>query len=173
LNIGNLAVEEHHFDILNSVLIPYINFFIFVGLFVFFFRKPLAALVRGRRHDFEKSLAAASSAKDHAEKVYNETKARFDRLDEELKQFSDNSLSLASREADRQLEDGRRLVEQIRKETEQLSKDLVVNAKQQLREEMLRTAATIVEERLRNELKEDKQHQLIQKSIGNLKSVKG
>lgn len=162
---------EHHFDFLNAVLIPYINFFLFLGLFVFLFRKPLAQMVRGRRDDFDRSLAAASSAKQQAEKVYAETKARFDRLDAELKQYSENAVNLATREADRQLEEGKRLVEQIRKETEQLSKDLLANAKQQLREEIVQTAAATVEAKLRTELQGERQHQVVQKSINSLKEV--
>ena len=75
---------EDHFDVLMGVILPYANFAIFLGLAIYFFRKPAAAAAKKRREQYSKLVAEATAARDAAVSKLNELKNREESLSDEL-----------------------------------------------------------------------------------------
>ncbi len=143
---------EHHLDFFSAVGIPYFNFFVFLGAFVLFFRKPLLQMAAERRETYLSASKDAAQALNSARKTFDEVKRRFDALDQELADFRRQSEVLAHDEAKRLLDETDRFTRQLKDETARLAKDAVERARIELREEVVKAAKALAADRITQEL---------------------
>lgn len=139
---------EHHFDIFNAVVIPYINFAIFVIAFIVFFGKPLKAMALGRRTKYLDASKEAAKALASAQEQFDEIKRKFDSIEAELAGFKKESEALANDEAKRLVAEGERVAAQIMAETKRLAVEEINRARTELRQEIVAAAKKAAEAKL-------------------------
>jgi F0F1-type ATP synthase membrane subunit b/b' len=156
---------EHHLDLTSAVIIPYINFAIFLIAAVFLFRKPLAAMSATKREAYLKSSQEAAVALEQAKQTFEDTKTRSDALDEELRAFSVQSEQSSQEEAKRLLEETEKFTRHLRDETARLAVDAVESARLELRHEIVMAARQRAAERIQNELDPASKEKILKSKI--------
>jgi F0F1-type ATP synthase membrane subunit b/b' len=131
---------EHHLDMTYGVLIPYINFFLFLAAFYFFFRKPLKAYALGRREKFLAQSKEATKKLEESQRKFHALQQKFNSLEAELKSFDLQNEARAKDEAMQLVVEGERLATQIRNEIKKLAEEEVARAKVELRAEIVAAA---------------------------------
>jgi F-type H+-transporting ATPase subunit b len=162
---------EEHVDVLMGIVLPYANFAIFLGLAIFFFRKPAVAAARNRREQFEKLMAEATAARDLAVGKLNELKRREAELEAELEAMRSASLASAELEAGKIVSDAEKLAKHLRTEASRIAAAEVAKARHELRREIVETATATVREKLKRDLSSDAQAGIVSKKIDELKHV--
>ncbi|MBM4251023.1 MAG: hypothetical protein FJ146_03555 [Deltaproteobacteria bacterium] len=162
---------EEHVDVLMGIILPYANFAIFLGLAIFFFRKPAKAAAKKRRDQFEKLMAEAAAARDEAVARLNELKQREASIEAELEAIKKASLSSAEQEAAKILDDAEKLAKHLRTEASRIAAAEVAKARAELRREIVETAADSVRDKLKRDLSTEAQVKIVSKKIDELKHV--
>lgn len=163
-------MEEHHLDLVNSVVIPYFNFGLFVFLLVFFFRKPIAAMAAARRSKFLDASKEAAQALTNAQSQFREIKTRFDALESELSSFRSESEQLANDEAKRLVAEGERIAAQILSETKRFATEEISRARFELRQEIVAAAKKAAEAKLEAGLPEADKSRILSARAQELKN---
>jgi F-type H+-transporting ATPase subunit b len=127
-----------------------INFVIFVGLIVYFARKPVQASLQARYDAVAREMEEAQAMKAEAEEKYAEYKARVERLDTEIQKVLDDVEAGTAAEVDHILADARVAVEKI---TAEEAVRLAQEGKR-LRQELAREAAGLAVELAEGLIKE-------------------
>lgn len=163
---------EHHLDLVHGVLIPYFNFALFVGAFVLFFRKPLAAMAAGRRNQFLQASQEAAKSLELAQTKFKEIKTKFDAIDSELKTFQQQSESLAKEEAQRLVAEGEKVAAQIVAETKRLASDEINRARLELRQEIVQAARSEAEKKIESGLAAGDKSKIMSNRLSDLNSYR-
>lgn len=163
-------MEEHHLDLVNSIIIPYFNFGLFVFLLVIFFRKPIAAMAAARRNKFLDASKEAAQALTNAQSQFREMKSKFDALESELSSFKAESEHLASEEAKRLVAEGERIAAQILSETKRLATEEISRARFELRQEIVAAAKKAAESKLEAGLSESDKSRILSTRAQELKN---
>ncbi len=162
---------EEHVDVLMGIILPYANFAIFLGLAIFFFRKPAAAAARKRREQFEKLMAEATSARDQAISKLNELKQREKSIENELEAIKSASLASAEQEAAKIIADAEKLATHLRTEASRIAAAEVAKARSELRREIVDTVTASVRDKLKSDLSTEAQTRIVGQKIDELKHV--
>ena len=141
-------MEEHHLNLVDSILIPYFNFAVFVVVFVVAFRKPLAEMAAKRRGKFLDASKEAAQALTNAQSQFQEIKTKFDSIETELASFKRESEALANDEAKRLVSEGERIAAQILSETKRVAAEEINRARTELRQEIVAAAKKAAEAKL-------------------------
>ena len=163
-------MEEHHLDLVNSIIIPYFNFGLFVFLLVLFFRKPIAAMAAARRTKFLDASKEAAQALTNAQSQFQNMKTKFDALEAELSSFRVESEQLASDEAKRMVAEGERIAAQILAETKRLAEEEINRARFELRQEIVAAAKKVAEEKIEAGLPEGDKSRILSTRAQELQS---
>ena len=160
-----------HFDWFSGAVLPYFNFFVFLGMAYFLFKKPLVAMFAKRRSDFELQLMEARKARDEAEAQQRDVQARYETLAKEIESIKESTREAAQGEADRIGASSRDLVEHIQAEAQRIAAAEVDRARQDLRAVIVQEAQTAVLTRLKSELDATQQAALNNSKFGELSKV--
>jgi F0F1-type ATP synthase membrane subunit b/b' len=160
-----------HVDTLMGVVLPYANFLIFLGLAIYFFRKPAAAAAAKRREDYLRLVNEAKKANDAAQAKLAELTRRQSQLDHEVREIQNLSKISAETEAKKIIEDAERLAVHLKAEAKRIADAEVEKAKAALRDEIIRTVHANVVDKVKNEMTADAQKSLVQRRIADLKSI--
>lgn len=160
---------EHHLDIFNSVVIPYVNFAIFLAVFIFFFRKPLAAMALGRRTKYLDASKEAAKALEEAQRKFTEIKTKFDSLENELNTFKAQSEKLAADEAAKLVADGEKLAAQIVSETKKIAFEEINRARTELRHEIVMAAKAAAEQKIEASLNDSEKARILSGRLNDLR----
>ncbi len=75
----------HNFDYFMGLIVPTVNFLIFIALAVYLFKNPLRQMASKRLDDYKTAFSAANEAKLAAETKHNELKSQIDQLEKTSK----------------------------------------------------------------------------------------
>jgi F0F1-type ATP synthase membrane subunit b/b' len=162
---------EHSFDFTNAVGIPYFNFIVFVALFLVFFRKTLSSMAASRRTNFLAASKEASAALETARIGFDDVKKRFDSLEAELKSFKQQSETAALQESKKLMEDTVRFINQLKDETNRLAGEAVLQARQQLRQDIVLQAKAEVAAKLQQDLDGQAKEKILKSRITEAASL--
>jgi len=160
-----------HLDLFKGVFLPYANFFIFMALAIYFFRKPLRAMAEKRRAQFDAALKQAQEAKDLAEAKNRELTARLAKLDDEVAEIRRLTANTAQFESKKIVEEANRLAAHLKEEAQRMANAEVDRAKDELRRTIVAAVKGGVETKIQTELNIEAQMKLAKSRIGQLKSV--
>lgn len=160
-----------HVDMLKGVILPYANFFIFLGLAIYFFKKPARDAAVRKKADYDRLLAESRAARDAALAKLDELKRRHANLERELGELRSISQQTAEAEAAKIVADAERLAEHLKIEARRIADAEVDKARAQLRREIVDSVRASVTTRIRTELKTDAQLMLVRQRIGELKNL--
>lgn len=161
-----------HLDLLKGVILPYANFIIFVGLAIFFMRKPLAGMARKRHDVFQHSLQEAQKAFDEALTRMNDIQARLGQLDKEIDEIRQRAREQAERESKDMIEEARQVAEHLQEEAKRIAEAEVSLAKAALRREVVEQVKKKIEDELKSGLDAAHHRKIVQQRISELKGMK-
>ena len=160
-----------HLDLFKGVFLPYANFFIFMALAIYFFRKPLRLMAEKRRAKFDAALKQAQEAKEIAEAKNRELSLRLAKLDQEVSEIRRLTNDTGQFEAKRIVEEANQLGTHLKEEAKRLANAEIERARAELRQEIVDSVKAGVEAKIKAEFGRDAQLSLAKSHIGKLKSV--
>lgn len=161
-----------HIDPLMGIILPYVNFAIFIALLIYFARRPAASAARKRREDFESLMAEATKAKEAAELRLKQLTEKQAQLDTEIKDILSSTKAAADLEAAKILSDAERLAEHLKAEARRIAEAEVLRASHELRQEIVMAVKENVTKKIKNEMTADAQLALAKRQITELRSVR-
>jgi F0F1-type ATP synthase membrane subunit b/b' len=162
---------EPHFDWQFGFILPYINFFIFLGLAIYFFRKPAREMAAKKRDAFAKLMAEARAVKDAAEARLAELQRRHTGLDREIADIKAIAKDGATQESSKIVADAERLADHLRLEARRIADAEVEKARNALRSEIVEAVKDHVQKKIKSELKDDAQLKLVRGKIADLQNL--
>jgi F-type H+-transporting ATPase subunit b len=162
--------NESH--ILQSVVIPYFNFAVFLGVLIYFFRKPLTIMAQTRRDKFLASTKESSEALEKANAEFKQIKERFEALNAELSTFKTESENQARAEAAKIVSEGDRLAAQILSETKKVAEEEIARARRELRDEIVSAAKDKASKQLASSLSDAEKSKILSTRISDLKTYR-
>lgn len=112
-----------------------INFVLFVGLIVYFLRRPTKEYLRSRYLEITRELDRISHRRDELQTELDEARARLDRVDEEGQKLVDDMVAAGEREREHELKQAERLAQAIADGAEQRIAGLEREARDELIEQ--------------------------------------
>lgn len=159
-------------EIPREVFWQFVNFFLFVGLLVFFLRKKVAAYFQQREANFKQALIKAEHARKAAELQKNVIKEKLNQLEASAK----SDLAKAQKDAEelkiKILAEAKDLVANMQKETERTAESEIQRAKLELREELLKGAIGQAKKILKEKVNEPDQKRLQDEFVEKIQVVR-
>lgn len=160
-----------HFDWISGAVIPYTNFLIFATLLVYFGRKPIAGIVQKRYQDYVDAHALAKQAFQDAAEKNEEIKSKLANLDNEIKELKDIALQNAKHEYDAMMSQAKALGAHIVDEARMIADAEVEMAREEIREEIVKTLIGQVQDKIKNDLDQGKHASIIDQQSQNVASL--
>jgi F-type H+-transporting ATPase subunit b len=161
-----------HLDPLMGVILPYANFFIFLGLAIYFFRKPAREGAAKKRNEFLRVMNEAKKSYDDANAKLNQLKNRQANLESEIADLKRTSDLSAKTESEKILADSARLADHLREEAKRIAAAELQKAKATLRQEIVAAVSANVQQKITKEVTKDKHLEIVRRNISELKTIK-
>ncbi|MBP9706887.1 MAG: ATP synthase F0 subunit B [Oligoflexales bacterium] len=158
-------------QVLKTVILPYINFILFFIMLVYFAKKPIIGILKGRRDEFNQSSQAATKKKNDTEAKYKQVKNQADKLEEELLRIKQEALESAELRAAEMIAQAQVIAENIKKEAQKTAAVEVLNAKAQLKSEIIATIKSQTFAKVQNEFDQSKQKSFIEVGAKRIESL--
>lgn len=160
-----------HVDPLMGIILPYANFFIFLGLAIYFFRKPAREAAAKKRDDYARLVNEAKKANEAAQAKLADLARREAQLDTEIKEIQNLAKISAEAEAQKITEDAERVALHLKAEARRIAEAEVEKAKAVLRDEILKSVREGVVNKVKTDMTADAQKALTQRRIADLQSI--
>lgn len=131
-----------------SIFWPYFQFIIFISALVYFARKPIINLLDKQRGDLRARLSEAKEAALIAERKIKEFESKISSLENEIAELKEQSLLEAKIEHEKIMLEARKVSESILKDAERAAKELIIQSKEEIRQEIFNLAISEVEKSL-------------------------
>lgn len=118
---------------------PFVNFFIFLAILVYFAKNPLRELAKKRNETFESHRKKALQAKDATEAKLIATQNRLASLDSEIEGLKKAAKEEVEQEARKILENGKLMSRQMLDEAKRSQEREFLSIQQRLKDEIAKT----------------------------------
>jgi F-type H+-transporting ATPase subunit b len=142
-----------------------VNFLVLAGVLYWFLAKKAKEFFAGRREGIGTALAEAATAREAAEKKFQEYSAKLDRATEEIEQIGKMIESQGLSEKARIIQDARKAAEKMKEDTRLRMEQEFNKASQRLRVEAVRLSTQIAEELLRKHIRAADHEAMVKDSI--------
>ncbi len=156
------AVEHdagHEGGLPTVVILQFVNFFLYVGLVVYFARKPIVEYFKNRRAKFDVALKRADAARAEATAKRAETQTRLAKLessrDESIQQARKDAVALRAQI----VEEARSLSAKLQQDAQKTAELEVDRAKAMLREDLVNQSVAMAQRILSDRTKVQDQDQ--------------
>ncbi len=164
--------ETHWYNIPGWEAWKFLNLFLFIGLLVYFLRKPLSESLVARREAIRRDLMRAQEERNAAQAKLDEVEARLARLNAEIEAVRAQSQREAAAERERieraTEEEIRKLREQAQREIESAGKV----ARQELRRQAAEESVRLAEETIRREMRPEDDARLVGEYVEELGGIR-
>jgi len=131
-----------------DILFPFVNFFLFLFLLLYFARKPFRAMVQEKRQRLEEQLESAESARALAEEKMRLLQSRMAGLEGDLRRLQQEAESRAAQLKKEIAQRGALLCQRIEQEVGTMTQEETQRAEAILREELLSLVEKAVREQI-------------------------
>jgi F-type H+-transporting ATPase subunit b len=159
---------NEHFNWLSGFVLPYLNFFIFLSILVFFAKAPVKEMIRKKRTSFENLLSQANNAKEEAIKKTTELDLKLSKLDLLFEEKSKAIVLEAQVEADKIVAEGKRQAEVLKEDAMRLVREEASKLKASLQNEILAEAKSALLSKIKEELSAENKDFFVNKQIKEL-----
>lgn len=154
-----------------SLVLKFFNFFVLVGLLVYFVGKPLKAYL-SKRHDTMKTrLEETEKVLKDAQAIRAQYQERLDKLDGEIEVFKKQTMQEAEAEKKKIIEEAHAFAERIREQArltaEQENKDMA----RRIKEEISRLTMEKAEQLITEKITQSDHDKLVEEFIVKLRSM--
>ena len=157
-----------HVNLITGIILPYFNFALFLGLCIYFFRKPLTAMAQNRRKEFERAIQEATKVKDEALRKNKELTQRLRQLGDEVEAIKNGAADAAEKDAQRMVADAENLARNLIEDARRMADAEVDRAKNILKAEIVAQVREAVVNKIKHDFKPADHAAMIQKKVGNL-----
>lgn len=144
-----------------------VNFLLYVGLVVFFAKKPISEYFKNRQANFFSALKRADAARAEAQAKRAETQARLAKLEATRDESLQNARTEAEALRKQIVAEAKALSEKLQMDAERTAQVEVERAKAQLREELVNQsvamAQRILSDKMQDQDQKRLQHEFVQK----------
>ena len=119
------------------VILQFINFFLYVGLVVFFARKPISDYFKNRQSTFFTALKRADAARAEAQAKRAEIQTRLSKLESSRDESLQNARTEAAALRNQIVDEAKALSAKLQEEAQRTAKIEIERAKTILREELV------------------------------------
>jgi F-type H+-transporting ATPase subunit b len=164
--------ETHWYNIPGWEAWKFFNLFVFVGVLVYFLKKPLSQSLVARREAIRRDLMRAQEERNAAQAKLEEVEARLARLNAEVEAVRAQSQKEAAAERERveraTEEEMRKLREQAQREIESAGKV----ARQELRRQAAEESVRLAEEMIRRDMRPEDDARLVGEYVEELGGIR-
>ena len=150
-----------------------LNFGIFAGILLYYAGPRVQKFFADRREVLLADLTEAKRLREEAQAKLDEYAGRLESLDDERKALMDEYHAQGEREKQRLIEEAKRQVEKLRADAELVIQQEVRKAVAAIEEQAVDLAVGMAEKSLRQRLDERSQNELVDRYVGDLKSMEG
>ncbi len=143
-------------DLLHTIIYPFINLFIFIGILIYFGKKPLANFLEKRNQDLTNGLKKLEEGHQASEQQLKDIESRYENLQSEIKQIQDDLESNIQSIQDRSKKQIQTLQEKIKSEAEAITKQNIASAKLEIKKTLINEAFSDVYQTLDKEQGKEK-----------------
>lgn len=170
---GNAAADGHaSAGIPTVVWLQFINFFLYVGLIVYFARTPIANYFKNRQAGFYSALKKADAARAEAQAKRADIQTRLSKLEASR----DESIQRARKEAAELREqivgEAKALSAKLRADSEATANIEITRAKTELREDLLNQSVALAQRILTDKMQDQDQKRLQDEFVAKIQSPK-
>lgn len=151
--------------LLKDFLYRSINFAIMCGIILYFVARPLQNKLGRRRFELRENLEAAKKARSLAEAKLADLEAKLAQRDREMLDMRHGAEKANQKERENALQEVTALSEKIIRETEELAKREIKEARRQLRHEAARMVVAVAEQQLREKSTPEDSLRLVHENI--------
>jgi F-type H+-transporting ATPase subunit b len=145
-----------------------LDFVAFVGLLVYFGRKPIAAMLDKRHADVAKEMAAAKAVRDEAQAKFDEYTARIAGLEAELQAMLADVQKGTAAEVERIMAEAQQQVARLTSEEHQRLEQESKRLRENLQREAAALALQLAEQAVRDKLDAAGQQRMVERSLAEL-----
>jgi F-type H+-transporting ATPase subunit b len=171
---GDSAAEGHHSvswaEIKGPILYRLINALVFFGILYFVLRKPISAFLSSRRELVHEAIEGSAQRKARAEKEYEEYNRRLENIGKEIDELKRSLREEGTLESKKILEQGKKLAETIRRDAQLIAEADLEELKNELRSEVIETAALVAKETLRGRMNEADRERFTKEFVESLEA---
>ena len=138
-----------------------INFIILLFLIVKMAKKPLGEFLAGRKDDISRDLSEAEEILQASEAEYDEIEKKIAELDTQVAGIKDLIENQGRKQKDKLIKDANSMSKRIIEEAKARSQFELNKARQKFTEDLVETAITIAEEKIREKITKKDQEKLI------------
>lgn len=138
----------HGVEFLSGVLFPFINFFLFLTVAVYFASKPLQQFARARHEEFLTSARSASAKTEEMDTLEEEVRSARTSIEKDLTALEAQTIADAEQEAALLAAEGGKIAAQVRGEVQQIAAAF----RAELRAELKRIILQHVQQKLQESL---------------------
>lgn len=159
---------EHHVPAIGEVVLPAINFIIYVAVLYYFALPAVRNLLRSRREEIVTTIAQASAKKQQAEALVNDYRAKIARVDQEVQSIQTARRADAEQEQAKMLSEAEAMAVKVREDARFLADREVSIAREMLREELASQAEAMARELVQRNISAADQGRLAQEFIQHI-----
>ena len=167
-----LAEGEDHvspwWDYPGLELWKFVNLFLFVGLMIYFLKRPLTNALAARRESIKMQLIEAQQERDAAVAKLAEVQARLGRLESEVALIQQHSQSEAEAERERIMRETEQEIQKLRDQAQREIVGAGKVARHDLRRFAAQQSVQLAEEMIRRDIRSDDDARLIKLNVEQL-----
>lgn len=142
-----------------------VNFTILIGVLYWLLGKKVKEFFAGRREGIQKALAEAVTAREEAQRKFQEYDAKLTKATGEIEQISEVIKSQGSAEKERLIEDAKKASEKMREDARARMEQEFSKASRELQMEAVRLSTRMAEELLKKNIRTDDHEALVKDYI--------
>jgi F-type H+-transporting ATPase subunit b len=154
-----------------SIILKFFNFFVLVGLLIYFVGKPLKAYLAKLHNTVKTQLEETEKVLKDAQELRDQYQARLDKLDGEIEVFKKQTMQEAEAEKKKIIEEAQAFAERIREQArltaEQENKDMA----RRIKEEISRLTMQKAEQLITEKITQSDHDKLVEEFIVKLRSM--
>jgi len=154
-----------------SIILKFFNFFVLVGLLIYFVGKPLKAYLAKRHNTVKTQLEETEKVLKDAQELRAQYQARLDKLDGEIEVFKKQTIEEAQAEKKKIIEEAHAFAERIREQArltaEQENKDMA----RRIKEEISRLTMDKAQQLITEKITQSDHDKLVEEFIVKLRSM--
>ncbi len=150
-----------------------IDFLVYVGLLVYFLRKPLQAFVEARRERIVHDIDEARKLREEAEAKLNDYQSRLDNLEAEIKGILDEARQAGEAQRKRILIDAAKSAERIRSDAKARIEQETRKLQHELRIKTVELAMQVAQKAIVEKISDKHRRRMVDEYITDLESRQG
>ena len=150
----------------------FVNFGIFVFLFLKYAKKPFMNFLRSEREGVEKQINELTDKKQGVQSQRDAEAEQLKDIDRVIEELRSSILEMGKREKEKIIRHGKTLAEKMIRDAEAFSENRIVAARQELSEEMVDMSLSMAKDKLSKNMTDKDNDDLVDQFITNLQATK-